>query len=551
MIIHNVTQGSPEWHALRAQHFTASEAPAMMGASKYQSRSDLLKQKKTGLAAEVSQHQQALFNRGHAAEAAARLIVEEMIGEELYPVTATEGDLLASMDGMDMAETVLFEHKLWNADLVAQVRAGELEPHYYWQLEQQLLVSGAGHVIFACSDGTRTNFVHMEYRPVAGRAEALQAGWRQFAADLEAFEVEAPKAEAVGRAPEHLPALHIKVTGMVEASNLAEFKATAMSVLAKINTDLTTDQHFADAALTVKWCENVEERLEAAKQHALSQTASIDDLFRTIDEIAAETRAKRLTLDKLVKTQKEAIKLKIKDKAEQDFRDYVAAINQRLSKVQFPIIVQLPVIPVDFVGAIKGKKTITGLRDGANGELARAKIEADNLAMLIEKNLASLRELATDHAFLFSDAQQLVLKANDDLVLLINARIAEHKAEEERRLEAERERIREEERQRLELEQQEAATAQQPDPVAEPEPVPAAPAPARAAGYSRSATAPTTQWIARVTDKSALIAAIAAGYATEDLLIIDQPALDSLANDKRQALKLPGVIAEQATAKAA
>ncbi len=79
------------------------------------------------------------------------------------------------------------------------------------------------------------------------------------------------------------------------------------------------------------------------------------------------------------------------------------------------------------------------MRDGANGELARAKIEADNLATLIEKNLASLRELAPDHSFLFNDAQQLVLKANDDLVLLINARITEYKAEEERRLEAERE----------------------------------------------------------------------------------------------------------------
>jgi len=545
MIIHNVVQGSPEWHALRAQHFTASEAPAMMGASKYQSRSDLLKQKKTGLAAEVSPHQQALFNRGHAAEAAARLIVEEMIGEELYPVTATEGDLLASMDGMDMAETVLFEHKLWNADLVAQVRACELEPHYYWQLEQQLLVTGAERAIFVCSDGTRANFVHMEYRPVAGRAEALQAGWRQFAADLEAFEVEAPKAEAVGRAPEHLPALHIEVTGMVKASNLAQFKATALGVLAKINTNLTTDQHFADADKTVKWCKDVEERLDAAKQHALSQTASIEELFRTLDQIAEETRAKRLELDKLVKARKEAIRLEIKAKAEQDVRDYVAAINQRLGKVQ------LPIIPVDFANAIKGKKTIAGLRDGANGELARAKIEADNWAALIEKNLASLRELATDHAFLFSDAQQLVLKANDDLVLLINARITEHKAEEERRLEAERERIREEERQRLELEQQEAATAQQPDPVAKPEPAPTAPAPTRAAGYSRSATVPATRWIARIVNKSAFIAAIAEGLATEDLLIVDQPALDSLANDKGQALKLPGVVVEKAPAKAA
>ena len=45
MKIIDVTQGTPEWHAVRAEYFTASEAPAMMGVSKYQSRSDLLLQK--------------------------------------------------------------------------------------------------------------------------------------------------------------------------------------------------------------------------------------------------------------------------------------------------------------------------------------------------------------------------------------------------------------------------------------------------------------------------------------------------------------------------
>lgn len=45
----------------------------------------------------------------------------------------------------------------------------------------------------------------------------------------------------------------------------------------------------------------MEERLEAAKRHALSQTESIDLLFRTITEISAEARDKRLMLDKRVK----------------------------------------------------------------------------------------------------------------------------------------------------------------------------------------------------------------------------------------------------------
>ena len=176
MKIHNVAQGSAEWHALRAKHFTASEAPAMMGASKYQTRTDLLTMKKTGITPEVTQAQQYIFDKGHATEALARPLVEVMIGEELYPVVGTDGNLLASMDGATMLGETLFEHKLWNESLVAQVKAGELDPHYYWQLEQQLLVSGAERVIFVCSDGTAENFVHMEYRPVAGRAAQLVEG---------------------------------------------------------------------------------------------------------------------------------------------------------------------------------------------------------------------------------------------------------------------------------------------------------------------------------------------------------------------------------------
>ena len=80
MKIVSVTQGSPEWTDLRAQHNTASEAPAMMGASKYQTREQLLRQKATGIVPEVSHHQQALFDRGHAAEAAARDLLEVNTG---------------------------------------------------------------------------------------------------------------------------------------------------------------------------------------------------------------------------------------------------------------------------------------------------------------------------------------------------------------------------------------------------------------------------------------------------------------------------------------
>ncbi len=175
MITHNVIQGSPEWHQLRAEHNNASEAPAIFGASKYITRNELIKRKATGVTPEVDDHTQRRFDEGHATEAKARSILESRMGEELYPIVATEGRLLASVDGIDMLETTLFEHKLLNQDVVAMVKACDLSPAYYWQLEQQLLVTGAEKVIFVCSDGTEENFHQMEYRAVPGRAQQLVA----------------------------------------------------------------------------------------------------------------------------------------------------------------------------------------------------------------------------------------------------------------------------------------------------------------------------------------------------------------------------------------
>lgn len=421
MKVHNVQQGTPEWLTLRANHFTASEAPAMMGASKFQTRNDLLVMKKTGIVPDVTPQQQAAFDRGHATEEMARPLAEEDIGEELYPIVGTSGNLLASMDGATMLGDVLFEHKLWNEKVATQISAGELEPHYYWQLEQQLLVSGAERVLFVCSDGTRDKYVSMEYTPVPGRREALIAGWAQFEQDLGEFEVKETKVEVIGAAPDQLPALRIEVTGMVTASNLDAFKAHAMTVFGGINTDLSTDQDFADAETTVKWCSDVEDKLKAAKEHALSQTESIDLLFKAIDDITAEARRKRLELEKLVKARKDTIRNDIVIDAAKALQDHIDQINGTLNSR-----IRMPKVMADFAGVIKGKRTIASLEEAADSELARAKIEASRIGDLIRTNLKSLNELASKHGFLFHDAQELVLKANDDLVALIKVRISEH-----------------------------------------------------------------------------------------------------------------------------
>ena len=541
MKIHNVAQGSAEWLALRAQYRTASEAPAMMGASKYQTRTDLLAAKKTGITPDVTPSQQFIFDKGHATEALARPLTEALIGEELYPIVATEGNLLASMDGATMLGETLFEHKLWNESVVARVKAGDLAPHYYWQLEQQLLVSGAERVIFVCSDGTPENFVHMEYRPVAGRAAQLIEGWKQFEADLANFEMADAPSIVVGKAPDELPALRIELTGMVTASNLKVFEDSALAVIDSVKTTLSTDQDFADAKKAVKWCGDVEEAVAAAKKQALSQTQSIDELFSSLDRISAHARETRLKVDKLVKAQELLVKTNIKQKAELALADHIAAINKTLGKVTLPHVVS------DFAGAMKNKRTIASLQDAVDTELARAKIDASQAADGIRLNLTSLAELAVDYAFLFSDVQQLVTKANDDLVTLIKFRIAEHqKAEREK---ADAKRIAEEqEAQRL--------AAIKPDPVVEkvatPEPVRTAPVQAAPVGQATKPVAShTVEQVAlqaNVTDFEALVKAVAYGQAPITVLLVNWEALDAMVAAQGSTFSMAGVTLAKAAA---
>ena len=122
-----VLQGSDDWLKIRADHYTASEAPAAMGESKYVTRTELMRQKLTGMYQEVDDAKQALFDSGHAAENAARSIAEGIIGSELYPVTCSlEVDglpLLASLDGLTM-DGIIWEHKLFSESLAADVRSG-------------------------------------------------------------------------------------------------------------------------------------------------------------------------------------------------------------------------------------------------------------------------------------------------------------------------------------------------------------------------------------------------------------------------------------------
>ena len=458
--LHELVQGSDLWHQFRLEHDGASEAAAALGLSKQVTRSELLRMKHTGIAKEFSDWVQAhILDRGHELEELALPIAEEILGEELYPATYSLGRLSASCDGLTMDGSTAWEHKQWNAVLAAAVSRGELPEEHQPQCQQIMLVTGAKRTLFMVSDGTRENCVRMFVEPDAKWFERIQAGWAQVALDSANYqEVEVIPA-AVGASIKGLPALIVEVDGRVVSSNLAAYKAIAFEQIGNITTDLRTDQDFANAKKAVAWCKEGEERLELVKAQTLSQTASIDDLFRTVDEISAKMRETRLMLDRTIKTRNDALRVEIAQEGKTRFAEHIAALNARLGSPY------MPSIAADFATAIKGKSSFDKMRGAVADMVAAKKIEANEIADRISLNLTSLRERASEHAFLFADTATIVLKPSDDLTMLIKMRIAAHKAEQERKvaaqIEAEREKIRAEEQRKAQAEAEAKARQEQ------------------------------------------------------------------------------------------
>ena len=423
MITHHVKQGSKEWHEFRARHFAASDAPAMMGVSPHKTRSELLREKATGEVRAVSEYQQLIFDRGHRFEALARPLAEEIVGDELYPLVCSMGDLSASFDGITIDREVIFEHKTLNAALKNLADSDPLPMHYQVQIQHQIMVSGAEKCLFmatAWDDGDVLIGAPF-YRWVMPDNDLMArifAGWEQFARDLAEWkDIDRKISAVVGVSPDALPALHIEIVGSVSSSNLPAFKSRAVEVFRGIKTELQTDEDFADAEKTVKWCKDIETRLDDAKRDALAQTSSIDELFAAIDEIAAEARKTRLTLEKAVKSKKEEVKDGLVAAAALAFKDHVDVLERSL--IVGAKICTMP----DFRAAIAGLKSVKSIKDRLDTTLAFAKVDANEEHARICDNTAFARTEIAGHAMLFPDLASLVMGGIAELKSVIGARI--------------------------------------------------------------------------------------------------------------------------------
>lgn len=470
MKTHDVIQGTPEWHALRATTYNASDAPAMLGCSQYETRTQFIARLATGIVPEVDAETQRRFDDGHRYERLARPLAEKIIGEDLYPVSGSDDfglnkPLGASLDGSTITDEIIWEHKSLNDELrtilpepiVGDVFVGsekigaKLRKDYRVQMEQQLMITKAGKVLFTASkwnaDDTLVEARHCWYQSDPPLRAEILGGWKQAEEDLKAYVPPAVSAveKIVAEPVEALPAPVVQVTGQIAlVDNFKAFEDRLRDFLANtLIREPKTDLDFVNLDAQIKQMKSAREALKAAEAQMLAQVEPVDQAKKTKDMLDKMLQQNVSMAEKIMDAEKERRKGEIVAVGVSGLKAHIEALNQRLGKPY------MPPIPADFGGAIKGLKSLASMEDKVSTELARAKIAASEVADKIELNLKWLRENAKDYAGLFADTSTLVLKPHDDFVAQAQNRITA----EMQRVQAEHDRIREEaaarERQRL------------------------------------------------------------------------------------------------------
>lgn len=433
MQILDLEQGSQEWNDHRSTARNASEASVIMGCSPYCKRTDLVRFKSLGTEQEHSDYvAEVIFELGHTIEPLARRFAEEMLGTFLDPVVALDDDgfLSASLDGLSDEGTTTFECKQWNEDKAINVRDGRVPKSDYWQCMQGLAVTGAQRCLYVVSDGKIDGTVHTFLERDEEEIEKLKEGWRIFDEDVKNY-VHVEQQQLVANPVDELPEVIIDLNTMVTANNLDEVKEQALKVFKSIKTELSTDQDFADAKISAKWCRDMCKKLKDAKDRAVKSNYDVNVIMCALDELHEQSRQTALNLEKQVKSENARIRSEIKSEAERELEDFISKLDNDFSPSE---------LSPDFASAMKNKKTIEGLREGVSVHLTHLKIAATELNNLMTSNSKSLDELAGDMMHLFHDRQSLIKKPTEVMEGQVVLRINDFKKMEEARLEQERKR---------------------------------------------------------------------------------------------------------------
>jgi len=147
----DLEQGSPEWLEFRTRHIGSSDAPIIMGVSKFCTIDELILEKR-GFKSNKPANDYIL-NKGHKMESRTRHLFELELGSSIEPAVIESEQypfLAASLDGL-LEDQTIWEHKLVGKADFATVKAGKCLDKYFPQLQHQMLVTGLENAILAVS----------------------------------------------------------------------------------------------------------------------------------------------------------------------------------------------------------------------------------------------------------------------------------------------------------------------------------------------------------------------------------------------------------------
>ena len=456
MVIHNLIQGTQEWRTHRSSIWNASDAPTMLAMSDHETRDEWIARLISGEEKQFSDFQKdRILADGHKFEAWGRAYAEQRIGDDLYPITASNDSyglsrpLGASYDGLTMVQRTGWEHKSMNDSIRAANVVEELPLKYLIQMEQQMMVClTIERIMFMASkwdkDGNLLEVKEFWYMGNATIRARILAGWAQTQSDLDAKRNSEPvvvQPKGVAACIASFPALFVSVRGEVTGSNIKAVQAAANSFIENINTTLETDDDFATAEATVKFCSETEKLLDASKSNILGQTASIEEVMRAINDIQSGLRAKRLVLEKGVKDRKVEIKNSVVSKARKEYSDHIAGLEQTMKPIRITLATP------NFEEATKNKRTVASLNASVGSVLTQAKIDATMFTADVRGKLEWIKSDHGGFGFLFTDLQQIITKPVDDFKLLVSSRIADY-VRQQKEIEEEKAKIAKEEAER-------------------------------------------------------------------------------------------------------
>lgn len=454
IFIHELVQGSSEWHRYRAVHFNASDASAMLGCSPYKTRDELLLQLHTGLDGEVDELTQARYDEGHRIEAMARPLGEDALMETLVPMVVSRGKYSASLDGSvpfpgpAIQFTSLWEHKQLNDALRAVMIEGatgaDLPKHYRVQMEQQLMVTDADEVLFTASDWDGNTLIEVRHVTYVSdpelRAEII-AGWKLLEEELVSYVPPTGNAVVIARTYAAMPSLDFKVSGdLTIKHNLGIYHQALERFVASAPKKPSTDQEFADAESAGKKGREIAEVARTSKADLLRRCASMNEAMGVLDAIEKLGDDLGKTMEKVVKLRKEEVKAEMTRDARDELAAEVDSLNEGLGEALLP-----PVGPTvgEFAEAIKGKRNFDSMQSAVNDALAALKISYRQRAEVLGVNLKALKAVDAKHLHLFHDKAAILSKSPDDFAMLVSHRCGEYDRAEAARVEAEQTRIRE------------------------------------------------------------------------------------------------------------